>query len=76
MLDLIVLNAANCASGQCPQQAVVIQQPVVAVAQSVPGKTVVKYRRNLFGKHIPVQVQVSSEVVSASSSSCSKGRCK
>lgn len=82
MLDLIVLNAAACANGQCPQtqQALtVIQQPaVVAVASAVPGKTVVKYRRNIFGRLIPVYAEVTATVAATATASgnCAGGKCK
>ena len=81
MLDLIVLNAAACANGQCPPQQTVtlVQQPaVVAVAQAVPGKVVTQYRRGLFGKLRPSQSTVTttaSEPKAAKGSAC-KGGCK
>lgn len=77
MLDLIVLNAAACANGQCTQPVAIIQQPgIVAVASVVPGKTVVKYRRNLFGRLVPIYAEVSATVAITASGNCSGGKCK
>lgn len=85
MLDLIVLNGAACASGSCAQAqqvvsaSYVLAPQVVAVAQAVPGKTVVKYRRNIFGQMKPVYAEVASDVAAVSSSgskSSCKGNCK
>lgn len=76
MLDLIVLNAAACANGQCTQPVAIIQQPaIVAVASVVPSKTVVKYKRNLFGRLVPVYAEVSA-TVAATSGNCAGGKCK
>jgi len=85
MLDLIVLGATQaCATGTCPQQVVsasyVLAQPqVVAVASAVPGTTVIKYKRNLFGQLKPVYATVTSEVAvveSKSAKASSGSACK
>ena len=89
MLDLIVLN--NCASGTCPQAqqivstSYVLAPQVVAVASVVPGKTTVQYKRNIFGRLVPVHATVttkvstveaqSSEAKTAKGGTC-KGGCK
>jgi len=82
MLDLIVLN--NCATGTCPQvqqvvsASYVLAPQVVAVAPALPGKTTVKYRRNLFGKLVPSYATVTSTVASVEvkESKACKGNCK
>ena len=77
VLDLIVLGTSQaCASGQCPQQAVAIVQPqVVVTASPVAGPSVIKYRRNIFGKLVPVQMTVNTAAPVATSS-CSNGKCR
>ena len=80
MLDLIVLNAQACATGTCPQ-AVIAATPVVATyavaAPLLPGKTTVQYRRNLFGRLVPVQATnefvVESATVQAKGAKGAKG---
>lgn len=63
MLPQIVFYALQpiqtCQTGQCPQQVA----PTVSVsAATVPYdvKTVVQYRRNLFGRLVPVQATTTS----------------
>ena len=83
MLDLIVLNAQACATGTCPQAVVatsyVLAPQVVSVAAAVPGKTVVKYKRNIFGQLRPYYATVTTEMAvseaKGSGASC-KGNCK
>ena len=81
MLDLIALNGQACATGTCPQALVatsyVLAPQVVAAAPALPGKTVVQYRRNLFGKLVPTYATVTATVAAteAKGSSC-KGNCK
>lgn len=87
MLDLIVLGASQaCATGTCPQQVVaasyVLAPQVVSVAAAVPGTTVVKYRRNIFGQLRPYYATVTTEVAAVESKSAKgsgascKGNCK
>ena len=80
MIDYLVLQ--SCQSGSCPQQVVsasyVLAPQVVAVAPALPGKTTVKYRRNLFGKLVPSYATVTSTVASVEvkESKACKGNCK
>lgn len=81
MLDLIVLNgAAACANGNCPQQIMTYTYTpqVVAVASVVPGKTVVQYKRNIFGRLVPTYATVTTEIASSEAKTAkeSKGTCK
>ena len=86
MLEYLILSGTQaCATGTCPQ-AVIAAAPVVAAyavaAPLLPGKTTVQYRRNLFGRLVPVQATNEFVVESATvqskgakGSSC-KGNCK
>jgi len=77
MLDLILLN--NCATGTCPQvqqvvsASYVLAPRVVAVAPSMPGKTVVQYKRNIFGQLRPVYATVTTTVAEVSEAKAAKG---
>ena len=79
MIDYLVLQ--SCQSGSCPQAVVatsyVLAPQVTAVAPVLPGKTVVQYKRNLFGKLVPTYATVTTKVatVEAKGSAC-KGNCK
>jgi hypothetical protein len=78
MIDYVILNSA-CANGACPPQAVVsasyvLAPQVIAAAPLLPGKTVVKYKRGLFGKLIPTYAEVTTTVAEAEAK-C-KGNCK
>jgi len=61
MLDLIVLNGSFATVSPVLVGGVVLTPQVVAVAGQFPGKTVVKYKRGLFGNLIPVEVITTTE---------------
>jgi hypothetical protein len=80
MIDYVILNAA-CANGACPPQAVVsasyvLAPQVVVAAPVLPGKTVVKYKRGLFGRLIPTYAEVTTTVAEAKAEGKCKGNCK
>jgi len=64
MLDLVVLNGSFATAVVQPAiigGAFVLTPQVVAVGTQFPGKTVVKYKRGLFGNLIPVEVITTTE---------------
>ena len=75
MIDYLVLQ--SCQSGSCPQQVAavsyVLAPQVVAVAPALPGKTVVQYKRNIFGQLRPVYATVTTTVAEASEAKAAKG---
>ena len=69
MLPQIVFYALQpiqtCQTGQCPNQAVVMTQTVSKSETVVPfatnAKTTIQYKRNLFGRLVPVQATVITQ---------------
>jgi hypothetical protein len=61
MLDLIVLNGSFATVQPAIVGGVVLTPQIVAVSGQFPGKTVVKYKRGLFGNLIPVEVITTTE---------------
>lgn len=69
MLSQIVFYALQpiqtCQTGQCPNQATTVTQTVTKTESVIPfttnAKTTVQYKRNLFGRLVPVQATVITQ---------------